>query len=129
MDWTADHIYQWQNLEPAVEQMAIQLRRNSNRYTTFARIAFCSYRNASYQDKIRIIPQVMGVHEFPDDILARDVINTCWHQMPDEVKNAWNARSEHINSLPCVGEFCTLPCPLVGLLDKVLRDLVRREVD
>ena len=77
--------------------------------------------------KMTAIEQVLGVEEFPDDVLMRDLVSTCWLNMSDDMKAACNDRNS--NALPRIGKFCKLPMTLLGLIDTSSKLFLKKEVD
>ena len=108
MDWTVGRISDYESLHPA-EHVALQLRKRTNRYVAFARVAFRTYKVATYQEKSQIIANVTGEESYPDDVSVVELVRTCWANMPEDLKDAWEERSVFLNSLLVVGEFNNLP--------------------
>ena len=129
MDWTVGRISDYESLHPA-EHVALQLRKRTNRYVAFARVAFWTYKVATYQEKSQIIANVTGEESYPDDVSVVELVRTCWANMPEDLKDAWEERSVFLNSLPVVGEFNNLPnTAVLSNLDEMTKYCFRSECD
>ena len=123
-----EQISDYETLHPT-EHVALQLRKRTNWYVAFACVAFCTYKVASYQEKSRLIVYVTREESYPDDVSVVELVRTCWSNMSEELKNAWNERAVFLNSLPVVGKFNHLPDALVGNLDEMARYSFQIECD
>ena len=85
MEWTVNQIDDYSDLHYR-EVRALRLRKKSNRYTCFIRVAFRVYKDSDTAAKRRIIHQITGERMSPTAVQVRLLVSRVWATMNDVTK-------------------------------------------
>ena len=98
MDWEEERINNHTQIE-YFEKESLQKCKKSNKFSSFARCAYRSYKYGSYDYKMAMILHVTGRSMLLGNVDVRKLVSASWRNMVEDKKVAWKARATYLNVL------------------------------